>query len=634
MSLPTYLQVMNECLEPIEYETERAAEPILTCGLQYSLIVSGAATMEELRKISKLRRLVLVTEMSKACLKTITALCNPSKERGLGNPFFPVRATPVDTKPNEDGYVVMILMERIGLNSLPKSPSSLQIGSMLPYNVGGADILKMGGHLMPLAIESKGKGGQMTVNFRQGQREFPDWKKDFKQSQREERRRSLRSFGGRGLEVTATYRQHLLEEGLMGQEWGRQMEEEYVGWIGGEKQRRWPEKEQQRRQVGKEVNRKWIQEKNPRGYMGGREFQREVKEVEFQKWVVRGQERDLVGTNQNLRGRNALVQEVIADTLREAEISTLSAEASQKLKHLVAEAVRTVGVMDRGERHGVGTGGGVSRIIPKGTADVRFGRSDAALPHARQFDDGYSQRVGEVNNPYDQKYGAYGVAADKSESKKKPQLGYFDEGYSQSVMEVDSQYQHGYGVYDNAVRRDGLQHDLGTQQNIYSAREGPVPLTGVDRAGSQSLRFSAPYGGSGNVASQMEGDDLNVRHVYYSSSGNWEPKMSDIPDNYTRHVNFITQQARNEDQPSHVGQSLHTAVDQNADRYVSLRAPNWNSSGVNQDYIPLSSPLKQLAGSLPKPPGTEDVRRLDGSGFGYTESGPRFSRFGVMPHHS
>ena len=651
----------NECLEPIEYETERATEPIWTSALQYILFVSGVATVEGLRKISKVRRLVLVTEMSKASLKSITALCNPSNEHGLGNPFFPVRAVPIDTVPNENGYVLMILMERIGLRSLPKSPGCLQSGSMLLCTEGGPDIRRVGGHLMPLAIEAKGKGRHMTVTFQQGQREFPGWKKDFKQIQREETRRSLRPFGGHGLGATASYR-HLLEgelpcssplklrveeeyhyRELMAQEWGRQMVEEHVGWIEDEKQRRWAEKEQQRRQVDKEEHRKWIQEEEPRRYMGERElnremnereFQREMKDVELQKWVERERERELVGMNPNMRRRSALMQEVIADSLREAEISHLSAEASQKLRHLVAEAVRTVGVMDRGEKRGISTGSGVNRIIPEGTADVRFGRSDTALPQSGHFEDGYSQHIREADNPYDHRYDAYGGAVERSESKKMPQLSHFDEGYSQSVMEVGSQYQRGCSVYGGALSREGYQHHLEPQQSIYSAREGPMPRTGVDRAGAQSLRLSTPYGGSSNDASYMEGSNLNVRRVYFSNSGNREQKFSDHPDNYTRHVNFVAPRTRNEDQPSHMGQSLHNAVEQNADRYVPLHAQNWDSSGVDTYCITNSSPMKQLVGSMPKPPGTEDVHRPDGSSYIYTESAPRFNRFGVMLHHS
>jgi len=631
-------------------------------GLQYSLFVSGVATMEALRKISKVRRLVLVTEMSKASLKSITALCNPSKEHGLGNPFFPVRAIPVDTMPNENGYVLMILMERIGLSSLPKAPGGLQSGSMLLCTEGGPDIRRVGGHLMPLAIEAKGKGGQLAVNFQQGQREFPGWKKEFQQSQREETRRSLRPFGGHGLEATTSYRQHLLEvellcsspqnlrveekyhhRELMAQEWGRQMVEEHVGWTEDEKQRRWPKKEQQRRPVDKDEHRKWVQEKEPRRYMGEkelnrdmneREFQREMKDVELQKWVERERERELVGMNPNMRSRNALVQEVIADSLREAEISHLSAEASQKLKHLVAQAVRTVGVFDRGERHGISTGSGVNRLIPEGTADVRFGRSDTSLLQSRHFEDGYSQHIREGDNPYDRRYDTYGGAVERSESKKMPQLRHFDEGYSQSVMEVDSQYQRECNAYDGALSREGYQHNLDPQQSIYSAREGPVPRTGVDRTGSQALRSSTFYGGSSNDSSHPEGSNLNMRRVYFSNSGNRQPKFSDLPNTYTRHVNFVAHRTRNEDQPSHMGQSLHTAMEQNADRYVPLHAQNWDSSGVDTYYIPLSSPMKQLASSMPKPLGTEDAHRPDGSSYMYTESVPRFNRFGAMLHHS
>jgi len=625
--------------------------------------------MEVLRKMSKLRRLVLVTEMTKASLKSITALCNPSKEHGLGNPFFPVRAVPVDSMPNENGYVLVILMERVGLGSLPKSPECLQ-SSMLFHTEGYPDIRRGGSHLMPFAIEAKGIGGQMTVNLQQGQREFPGWKsefpgwkrefpgwkREFRQSQREETRKSLRPYGGHGLEATASYRQqqqHLLEgdlpcsgpqklrveekyhyRELMAQEWGRQLVEEHVGWIEDEKQWRWAEKEQHRRQVDKEEHRKWIQEKEPRRYMGERELNREMKDVELQKWVERERERELVGMNPNMRSRNALVQEVIADSLREAEIAHLSAEASQKLKHLVAEAVRTVGVMDRGEKHDVSTGSGVNRSITEGTADVRFGRSDTALPQSGRFEDGYSQHTREVDNPYDNRYDTYGGAVERSESKKMPQLRHFDEGYTQSVMEVDSQYQRVCSAYDGALSREGYQHHLEPQQSIYSAREGPVPHTGVDRAGPQPLRFSTPYGGSSDDASHLEGSNVNVRRVYFSSSGNREQKFSDLPVTYTRHVNFVAHRTRDEDQSSHMGPSLHTAVEQNADRYAPLHAQNWDSPGVDSYYIPLSSPMKQLAGSMPKLPGNEDVHHPDVSSYSYMESAPRFNRFGVMQHHS
>jgi hypothetical protein len=610
--------------------------------------------MEVLRKMNKVRRLVLVTDMSKACFKSIAALCNPSQKDGLGNPFFPVRAIPVDTMPNEEGYVLMVLMERIGLLSLPKSPGLPKGDSVVHSTAWGPDTRRAAGRLMPLAKQAQGKGdGYMTVDFQQVTREF-------KQMQREERLRSVKSFGGSGLKVTASYKQRLVEGELpyssdqmsrveeeyhliqlRDREWRRQIEEEHAKWIGGEKQRRWIETGQQRRQVDKEEHRKWIQEKESRRYMGERElkrdidtreFNRELEELEFQKWVEKEGERDLVGLNPNMGSRTTLVQEVIADSLRETEISHLSAEASQKLKQLVAEAVRTIGVMDRGERCGVSTSSGVGRSIPEDIADTRFGRSDKAMPQSRYFEDGH---IREVDNPYDHRYDPFGGAVERSESKKMPQSRHFDEGYSRSVMEVDGQYQHGYSVYEGAVRNDSYQHDPKPQQSIYSAREVPFLRTGVDRAGSQPLRLREPSGGSSNDVSHLEGGDLHMRRVHlsdFSTSGNREEKFGQLPDSYTSYGNFAAHRTRNEHQPSHMRQSLHSAVEQNVDSPVQLRAQNWDSSTVSTDYVP--SPMKQLGCNMLKPPSTGDIHHPDRSNYMYAESTPKFNRFGAMLHHS
>jgi len=48
-----------------------------------------------------------------------------------------------------------------------------------------------------------------------------------------------------------------------------------------------------------------------------------------------------------VRSRNNLVQDMITHSLRAAALPQLSADAAQKVKHLVAEAIRTVGAMNR-----------------------------------------------------------------------------------------------------------------------------------------------------------------------------------------------------------------------------------------------------------------------------------------------
>jgi hypothetical protein len=78
--------------------------------------------MKELRKIPQVRRVVLVTEMFYSRFNPIMALSKPTSANNMGYPFFPLRAIPVDTKPTGKGYLLLILMERVGLFNLVKSP--------------------------------------------------------------------------------------------------------------------------------------------------------------------------------------------------------------------------------------------------------------------------------------------------------------------------------------------------------------------------------------------------------------------------------------------------------------------------------------------------------------------------------
>lgn len=81
-----------------------------------------AKAMKELRKIPQVRRVVLVTEMFYSRFNPIMALSKPTNANNMGYPFFPLRAIPVDTKPTGKGYLLLILMERVGLFNLVKSP--------------------------------------------------------------------------------------------------------------------------------------------------------------------------------------------------------------------------------------------------------------------------------------------------------------------------------------------------------------------------------------------------------------------------------------------------------------------------------------------------------------------------------
>lgn len=64
-----------------------------------------------LRKISTLRKVVMITTMNKQSIRSIMELIKPADDVH-GNPFIPIRALIVDTMPNGQFFEVAILMER------------------------------------------------------------------------------------------------------------------------------------------------------------------------------------------------------------------------------------------------------------------------------------------------------------------------------------------------------------------------------------------------------------------------------------------------------------------------------------------------------------------------------------------
>ncbi|XP_012225256.2 uncharacterized protein [Linepithema humile] len=64
-----------------------------------------------LRKITSLRRIVMITTLTKQSVRAILELARPA-ESGLGHPFMPVRACVVDTLPTGPHFEAVILMER------------------------------------------------------------------------------------------------------------------------------------------------------------------------------------------------------------------------------------------------------------------------------------------------------------------------------------------------------------------------------------------------------------------------------------------------------------------------------------------------------------------------------------------
>lgn len=63
-----------------------------------------------LRKLTSLRRIVMVTTLTKQSVRAVLELARPIED-GLGHPFMPTRACVVDTLPNGPHFEAVILME-------------------------------------------------------------------------------------------------------------------------------------------------------------------------------------------------------------------------------------------------------------------------------------------------------------------------------------------------------------------------------------------------------------------------------------------------------------------------------------------------------------------------------------------
>ena len=90
------------------------------------------------------------------------------------------------------------------------------------------------------------------------------------------------------------------------------------------------------------------------------------------------------------------MQDLIADTLRAAAVPQHSADAAQKVKHLVAEAIRTVGAMEQGERPGGGQNREVGGISREDKTVSQFGTSDKEISQSRHMEEEYLLYIREV----------------------------------------------------------------------------------------------------------------------------------------------------------------------------------------------------------------------------------------------
>jgi len=198
------------------------------------------------------------------------------------------------------------------------------------------------------------------------------------------------------------------------EEWRRQVSEaEWRRQMKGE-QRRIKEEEWRRKMQRENQKRPVLEEKYSKKLLEEEQLRRPVKE-ERERELARGSV---------VRSRNDLVHDVIADSLRAAAVPQLSADAAQKVKHLVAEAIRTVGTMEQGERPGGGQNREIGGISHEDKTVSRFGTSDKEMSQSRHMEEEYLRYIREVESAYDHSHdtsrGAVGRYGSEQKDLKAP----------------------------------------------------------------------------------------------------------------------------------------------------------------------------------------------------------------------
>jgi hypothetical protein len=230
-----------------------------------------------------------------------------------------------------------------------------------------------------------------------------------RQIQEEEYRRTGEEEWRRQVCEAEWRRQMQEEKRIKEEEWRRQIQE-------GE--RRKQIQKDQRRTKEEEWKRKMQRESQKRPILEEKCSEKLVEEEQLRRPVKEERERDMV-RNSVVRSRNDLVQGLIADSLRAGAVPQFYADAAEKVKHLVAEAIRTVGAMEQGERPGGGRNREVAGVSREDKAVSRFGTSDKEISHSSHMEEEYLRYIREVESAHDHSHDTSGGAVGRYGSEQK-----------------------------------------------------------------------------------------------------------------------------------------------------------------------------------------------------------------------
>jgi hypothetical protein len=209
-------------------------------------------------------------------------------------------------------------------------------------------------------------------------------------------------------------------------DWRRQMQEEQRRikedeWrrkIQEDKQRKQIQEEEQRRIKEEEWRRKVQRESQKRPVLEEKCSDKVLEEEQQLRRPVKEERAKELVRGSLVRSRDNLMQDLIADTLRAAAIPQLSGDAAQKVKHLVAEAIRTVGAVEQGERPGGGRNREIGGISHEDKTVSQFGKSDKEISQSRHMEEEYSRYIREVESAYDHSRDASGGAVGRYGSEQ------------------------------------------------------------------------------------------------------------------------------------------------------------------------------------------------------------------------
>ena len=193
-------------------------------------------------------------------------------------------------------------------------------------------------------------------------------------------------------------------------EWRRQMQEEQRR-IKEEEWRRQSQEDERRKQIQKEQRRtkeeewkrKMERESQKRPVLEEECSKKVVEEEKLRRPVKEERERELV-RGSVVRSGNDPVQDLITGSLRAPAIPQRSAGAAQQVKHSVAEAMRTVGVTEQGERPGGGRNREVGGINREDKTVSRFRTSDKEISQSRHMEEEYLRYIKEVEGACDRSH--------------------------------------------------------------------------------------------------------------------------------------------------------------------------------------------------------------------------------------